>query len=74
MSKRQHTTIEIVRHHGDPVQDDINNAGNHDVLMHKRSTPLTETKMQPAEGDPYLPNYQHGDPLDNLLKDRKDQS
>lgn len=67
MSKKNEEPKEVVvamRHHGDPVQHDIANQGNHAVLLHKRNTPLTETKMQPEEGDPYLPDYQHGDPQD----------
>lgn len=67
MGKRQHTTVEAVRHHMDPVQDDIVNAGNHEALTKKRNTALDAAETwQPLDGKKNkIADYQHGDPLDS---------
>ena len=72
MSNRKHTTVEGVRHHGDPVADDIKNQANHDVLKQKRTTAMHQDTW-PGDGTTGpLPDYQHGDPLDYEKKSERE--
>jgi len=71
MSKRQHTVVETVRHHGDPVIHDIANGGKHDVLMPKRNNALEAAETwAPLDGKKNkLPDYEHGDQPGYASKD-----
>lgn len=71
MSKRQHTIVEAVRHHGDPVQHDIANAGNQDVLKEKRNTAMNQEPWALDGKENPLPDYEHGDQPDYKKKGSK---
>jgi hypothetical protein len=73
--KRKHTTMEIVSHHGDPLQSDIKNSASHDVLKEQRSTAMHQDTWPGDGSQGKVPNVgQASNPLDNVLIDGKDQS
>jgi hypothetical protein len=73
--KRKHTEMEIVRHHGDPVQSDRINVADHKSLMEQRGTAMHQDTWPGDGSQGKLPNIgQASNPLDNVLIDKEDQS